>query len=505
MAIYDLALPDGRTLTLEAPNEQAAMSAATDWHAANPKADSASVAKPKGYGENFAEMATEGAGQLGRGVGQLHNALDFAISGAGRNVVPDTPANRVAGGFSALDPRGPQAPLTTSEHSAANRQAVGDVVRGFGNTVSGAMGTVYSPLNAAFRTYVGQPVEQATGSKDIGTAAEIAAGLFGPSALTRVAQKVGRMVATKPTAEQIEAAATAGFQSPVIRSLEIQPSAVQTWAAGLQHNLSSGLGRPVAGKTWGYLDDVSNIPAGARVTGHDLQALRQNLATVAKERGPDFQATPDAAAATRAIEHLDRFIARGITPRDVISGNPAAAAATWAEARGNYAQFAKIRAADRRQIQAEGNSQSAHSGLNFDNTMRQKMRDVATGPAGRGFTGPGEREAVERVVFGSPERNALRVASSALGGGGGIAAPIIAGIGAAGTASMGGWGAAAPFAGMGMRVTQNAMTSRDMDRLNAVLRANAPLATGPTQNIARSLMGADTPQWLQNAMVLRLF
>lgn len=500
MAIYDLALPDGRTLTLEAPNEQAAMTAATDWHASNPKVDTAS----KGYGANFSEMATESSGQLGRGVGQLHNAWDFAASGAGRNLAPDNPAGRVASGFSALDPASPQV-FTEGEHRVANREAIGNVVSGFGNTVQGALGTVYSPLNAAFRTYVGQPVERATGSKELGTAAELAAGFFGPSALTRVAQKVGRTIAAKPSADEIQAAATAGFQSPVVRGLEVRSAPVQTWSQTLRADLTrAGLDDIRAADTWRTLARLDNAPAGGAVTGNNLQSLRMSLAETAKARGPDFQPTPDAAAATRAIRSLDDFVAGGIGPRDVIRGNPTEAAATWAEARANYAQYAKIRAADRRQIQAEGNTGSAHSGLNYDNTMRQKMRDIATGPAGRGFTGPGEREAVERVVQGSPERNFLRVTSGAMGGGGGLGA--LASGSAAGFGGGLGWaGAAVPAAGMALRIGQNALTARDMDRLNAVLRANAPLANGPTQGVARGLMGADLPDWIRNAVAMRMF
>lgn len=504
MPIFDLALPDGRTLTLEAPNEQSALSAATEWHAANPK-----TAQNKGYGENFAEMATESAGQLGRGVGQLHNAWDFATSGAGRNVVPDTPANRIAGGFSALDPSGPQAPLTTSEHRAANRQAIGDLVRGFGNTVFGALGTAYSPINAAMRTYVGQPVESATGSKGAGTAAEITTGLFGPQAVTRAARFVGRTIAAKPSFEKIEEAATAGFRSPEVRNLEVKPDAPQAWANSLRTKLTDdGRSDITAPQTWRILSRLDNVPPGATVTGNNLASIRKELQAVAKET-KDFKATEDASAATAAIKELDKFIVSGISPRDVIRGDPVAAQRVWNEARGNWAQTAKIRAADRRQIEADARANSSYSGLNFDNTMRQKMRDVATGPAGRGFNRPGERGAVERVVYGSPERNALRVGSSMLGGGGGIGAT---GVGALGTAATAGsavpfWGAAAPFVGMGLRVVQNALTARDMDKLNVVLRANSPLARqqgGVRQDVALPLIAANIPPWFSNAVALQL-
>jgi hypothetical protein len=433
------------------------------------KFPSETKAPAPGFLSNFKNMALEGTDQFVGGMDQLTGALRSAASGSG----PD-----------------------------ARKQEIGDLVRGFGNVVSGGLGAVYSPVNAALRTYVGQPVEDATGvPKEI---PELAVGMFGPSAVTRGARAVGRAVASKPTGEQIEAAAVAGFQSPAVRGLEVRPAPVQSWSQTLRADLTqSGLDDIQAPKTW---ETLSRLEGGAgTVTGNNLQSLRKSLANTAKERGPDFQPTPDAAAATRAINSLDGLVAGGIRPRDVIAGDPRQAAAVWNEARGDYSQFAKIRAADRRQIQAEGNTGSAHSGLNYDNTMRQKMRDIATGPAGRGFTGPGEREAVERVVQGSPERNALRLTSGVMGGGGGLGS-VVSG-GTAGLGGLGWAGAAVPAAGMGLRVVENMMTARDMDRLNAVLRANSPLARrqgGRSQDVARALMGADLPPWAQNAVAMQL-
>lgn len=463
------------------------------------------VIQPPGYTDNLKNMATEGAEQLGRGVAQLHNAWDFAASGAGRNVVPDTPVNRVAGGFSAMNPLGPQAPLTASEHQAGNRQAVGDLVSGFGNTVSGALGAAYSPVNAALKTYVGQPVEQATGSKGAGLAAELAAGFFGPSILTRGAAAMGRMMAAKPSGQQIHDAAAAGFNSPVVRNLGINPSATQSWSQTVRSDLTrAGLDDMQAANVWRTLDRLDNVPAGATVTGNNLQSIRASLGNMAKERGSDFQPTPNAEAARRSIDALDNFVA-GMGPRDVVAGNPQQAAAVWNEARANWAQYAKIRAADRRQIQAEGQNASAHSAMNFDNSVRQKMRDVAVGPEGRSFNLPGERQAVEQTVFGSPERNTLRVGSAMLGGGGGIGTSIVGG--GAALASGNPWALVAIPAGLGMRATQNALAGRDLDRLSAVLSANSPLARqqgGARQDIARALMGAELPGWARNTIAAQL-
>lgn len=459
-----------------------------------------------GYVENYKQMATEGAGQMARGAGQLHNAWDFARSGAGRNVVPDTPTNRIAGGFSALDPSQPQAPLTASEHQGANRQAIGDTLRGFGNVVSGTMGAAYAPLNAALRTYVGQPVENATGSKGAGVAAELATGFFGPSAITRGLSATGRTIASKPTPEAIKEAGAAGFSSPVVRGLEIKPQPVEAWSNNLRTRLSDdGLSDVTARDTWKILGRLDNAPAGSTVTGNNLQGLRRELQEVAGQRGPDFQATSDAKAATKAIDELDRLIASGISKNDVVKGDPAAAARVWEEARANWSQYAKMRAADKRQMLADTQATGAHSGRNFDNNMRQKMRDIIAGPAGRSFTGPGEREAVERIGQGSPERNSMRTVANLLGGGGGLGASTVGSLAAIGTSNP--WMLATIPVGMGAKGIQNAATRRDLDRLNEVLRANSPLAAqqgGARQDVARALMSTELPPRMRNAIAAQL-
>lgn len=459
-----------------------------------------------GYVENYKTMATEGAGQLARGVGQLHNAWDFARSGSGRNVVPDTPNNRVAGAFSALDPSGPQAPLTAGEHQAANRQAIGDTLRGFGNVVSGTMGAAYAPVNAALRTYVGQPVEQATGSKGAGIAAEIITGVGAPSALSRAAGFAGRTIASKPQPEAIENAAVAGFQSRAVRDLEISPNSGQAWSNRLRSELTAdGRSDVTAKQTWQILGRLDNAAPGATITGNNLAALRRELGEVAQQVGPNFKATSDASAATAAIKSLDRFIATGLRPSDVVRGDPALAARTWAEARGNWSQLEKMRAMDRRQMQSEFQAAGANSGRNFDNNVRQKTRDVATGPAGRGFTGPGEREAVERIGLGSPERNVARFTSNLLGGGGGLGSSAVGGMAAIGTGNP--WALLTMPVGMGLKAVQNAATRRDLDRMNEILRANSPLARqqgGARQDLARALMGTEMTPRQRNVIAAQL-
>lgn len=94
MPIFDLALPDGRTLTLEAPDQSAALGAAEQWHAANPKVDTATDVG-KGAVSGLAQGAINTAGlggdirsALASGTGALVNK--FGGSGETATTAADT-------------------------------------------------------------------------------------------------------------------------------------------------------------------------------------------------------------------------------------------------------------------------------------------------------------------------------------------------------------------------------------------------------------------------------
>jgi hypothetical protein len=94
MPIFDLALPDGRTLTLEAPDESAALGAATQWHQQNPKVDAATdIGKGALSGLQQGAINTAGFGgdvrsALSSGVGAVVDKLGG--SGQGASGIADT-------------------------------------------------------------------------------------------------------------------------------------------------------------------------------------------------------------------------------------------------------------------------------------------------------------------------------------------------------------------------------------------------------------------------------
>ena len=140
---------------------------------------------------------------------------------------------------------------------------------------------------------------------------------------------------------------------------------------------------------------------------------------------------------------------------------------TKLNAAGEYAQF---------------RADSAHSGTNFDNSLRQQVRpliDPRYPQRLNGFTQP-EKDAVTGVVEGTPVRNTLRTAGNILGGGGGMHS-YIAGVGgaSAGYEAAGLPGAAVglatPLVGAAAKYGQNQMARGALSSADELIRQRSPL------------------------------
>ena len=82
------------------------------------------------YPRNYEEMRTEAESQVGRGVSQLGGAI-----------------------------AGAKGDLSDPEE----RARLWEAAKGIGNVGAGALGFVASPISAAYRSVIGQPVEDVTG------------------------------------------------------------------------------------------------------------------------------------------------------------------------------------------------------------------------------------------------------------------------------------------------------------------------------------------------------
>lgn len=334
-----------------------------------------------------------------------------------------------------------------------------DIAIGAGKAVLGGLGYVTSPINAALRTVVGQPIEAATGVPKEYT--EFAASLALPVPKAIAAGRPARAaVQEAPTTEQLLASAQKAYAAPAVKGLEVSPDSINKFSFGLRAALSAdGFSPEIAQKTFGILDRLDRAPPGATVTGDNLNSLRKMFGRAA--RAPDAE---ERKAAKIAIDALDSHIA-GISPADVISGDPAAAAMSLSKARGDYASAMRSEQVTGALAKAERQAASAHSGLNVGNNIRQRFKAVLDSEKlSRGFS-QDQRDLMQKIVEGSATQNAIRRASNMLGGGGGIGATAVGKL----------LGPVAPAIGWGLRKLGNALTESQVYQLDTAVRLDSPL------------------------------
>lgn len=347
-----------------------------------------------------------------------------------------------------------------------------ETAKGAGNIALGTLGYVASPINAAYRSVVGQPIEDVTGipREYPEFAAQLATPGLGMTGAARPAQAASVAAKAAPSIAELKAAAKAGYDSPEVSSLVIKPTAISKYSEQAQTSLNNaGFDENLAPKTFGILAKLQTVPEGATVTGNNIQSVRRMLGNAAGSTD-----ATERAAASHAIDALDDLLPK-LAKSDVIAGDAEAAAKTLETARGNYSAAKQAEKIDNKTVQAEVRAAAANSGMNVANTVRQRMADVVLKPAERRGLLPEEVQAAQNISEGSRGQNALRAAGNMMGGGGGLGAAITGGIGA--LATPGGIGGLIPVAGFAMKALANKMTLAQAGKLSEMIRSRAPLAS----------------------------
>lgn len=287
-----------------------------------------------------------------------------------------------------------------------------------------------------------------------------------------------------PTAAQLSDTGKFGFNLARKMDVRYDPLSVQEMVDGIRAHLhAQGFRRSNAKKVFSELDNLAR-PAepGAFATIDDLHAVRMALSRAAKPIADGSNAA-EVAAASKVIDAIDGFITRP-DPKAVLAGPATAAGGVWDDAIKNYAASKR---SDRLMGIEESTlrrAKASNSGLNIDNTIRQRVASVLDSPAKRRGFSPEEIGLLEEVANGTASRNTLRWAGNILGGGGGVAGGLAGG---AGFAAFGvpGIGAAVglPLAAKlgGNKLTKNALGRVDTaTRMRSPLYQQSPMLPGKT-------------------------
>lgn len=438
MPIFSIETPGGRVLDIEAADQATALRGAQEWHAANPG--------PKDAVGHLAAAVTDIPAEIGAAATEAVGTVN-----AGLNPFSDARKERME--------RAAQKPFWDFSETLGG-------VADTGKALLGIPAAVSSPITGASRSVVGHGMaatglmdyEQGKAAADTATMAAAPRGAS-PKGVRTQAQPL-------PTSEQLLDSYKAKIAQPEVQNLKIDPYSTDLLASKIDMDLRSAGFRPTkASGTFSALDELRPAQGVRAASVADVDNARQALGVVAKERDAFGKATPDAAAAQKALRQIDDYFDR-IGPTDIIAGDAAAANATMRSARADYAAGKRSGEIDFRLNKAERQAGKNGAGMNVENSLRQKIDQVSDyGMA------PAEVALKDKIVLGDVPRNALRTAGK-MGVDGGLS--LLLNMGAAGMTG----GLSIPFtvAGTAARMAGQRITKAQIKQLNEMIRARSPLA-----------------------------
>jgi hypothetical protein len=488
MATFELTGPDGGTYQLDAPDENAALSAFSSLHGQQTNTQQpntvADVAKGAASG-----LATGLSGMAGL-QGDLRNATLNAAGYVGGKLGASPEAIAKVTGLADKALR--YAPFLGGDTSAEINQKIqapvggpyepqtvpGQYAKTAAEFLPGALGGEGAVGSRLLKQVVAPAVtSESAGQLTKGTAAEpyarVAGALAGGAGAAKVAQGMAAakaVQASTPTVEQLGNAAEAAYNHPVVKALELNPSSTAYQSGKIADSLNkSGFRDITAPQTYKLVDELkSTVGPTAKVA--DIQAVRSALGKVAG----NFANPIEQAAANKAIRGIDDYLSN-LQPYDVAAGNGAQAAQILNEAKGNYAAKMRATRLDNAEYRAELNAASAHSGGNINNATRQALKSLLLNPkAMRGFTEE-EKAAIEQVVKGTATGNALRKVGKLLATSGMHGANVLAGSAALAPLTHGA-SLAAPVVGAVAKRLADRSTAKGIANLDSLIASRSPLA-----------------------------
>lgn len=375
-----------------------------------------------------------------------------------------------------------------------------------GKAVLGGLSFLASPVTGALRSAIGHPMAQAehavgtlinpavaakddpqqmyqNAAGDVETALS-AARPAGVGPLGVAAPKPISVAA--PSVQELKAAARAGYQHPTVSAVDINPQSASLLSSKIESDLANQGFRPRL--TPGVFDEVRAItpPQGVNaVKVADIDAARKALGQYAKQKDLTGAPTPDAAAASAAIKHINDYLPN-LSASDVLAGDASAASQILKEAAGNWGAAKRAEQVDLQLTRADRQAAKSGTGSNIENAMRQRIATLLDNPKRTVGYSPEELQAMEDIVRGTATRNTLRKVGK-FGVDGGLSLLLHGGT------ALTTHGANLPIAAAGTvaRKAGEALTSRAGARLSDMIRGRSPLAVSnqAQQAVAQALLG----------------
>jgi hypothetical protein len=271
-----------------------------------------------------------------------------------------------------------------------------------------------------------------------------------------------------PSSELLKSTAVAAYEAPEVAALKLHPDAMRDFGEIAAANLTrEGFDPLLAPKTYGLLQQATVVPEGQSfVTANNFQVLRRKLGKAAGSADKT-----EREAAYIAQRNLDDFMP-AIPENLVLEGDLGKASGLLESARGNYAAASRSERLQEALSQAEKQAARSGFGGNLENSTRQRITSILNSPAKRRGFSKEEISELEDYVKGNFTRNSVRVATKVLGGDNPLMAAVHAGL----AFPSHGLSLAAPVTGYALKKLNDAMSSRQLARIDNIIRSRSPLA-----------------------------
>src|SRR6185312_4788764 len=218
-----------------------------------------------------------------------------------------------------------------------------------------------------------------------------------------------------PSVDALKASYKAGIDHPDVKAVTFNPDSLADLHNTIRSDLENkGFRDRRETNTFSDLNELSNTTptmaraAGAPATVADVESVRKSLGKTAQELGPDFRPTPDAAAASVAVKHIDNWF-NNLKQPDLLSGDISKAAPIMQNARGDYAAAMRAQDIQNKAGNAALQAGSSYSGGNINNATRQALRPLAKNDFAKasGYS-DSEQAQLSKAIMGNTIGNAAR-------------------------------------------------------------------------------------------------
>lgn len=350
--------------------------------------------------------------------------------------------------------------------------SAGAAAKGVGNLALGGLGYIASPIAAGLRTTLGNPLEETTGVPKEITETIASLGLPIPKRIPMPSLARAEKAVPKTT-EELFQSATGKYEAARDADFAVAPDMTEMLKGQISDKLHRQGFRPSNPAHKPVFEAIDELPTGKYADVSDFDNARQVL----QNSGANSQAV------RTAIREIDDFV----TPKvPELKG-----------ARADYAAASRSEDFEQAMEKANRATSRAHSGMNYDNAVRQAASSLRSNEKMMRGWNDAEKAKLDEVIAGSRVGNIARGLGKGLGGGGGAWSAIVA----FKTLGLG------PAAGYGFKKLGDALTTAKAAQLDVMLRSRPDLTkqiSGPLTDFGTAAQEATVSPTARNLSRLTL-